>query len=114
MPVMEMTLDEQTAQTAVLYLHGCLDLLSAMRVRERLAAAVKGGHRRLVVDLVAVPFIDSTGLGSLISGLKTARQAGGDLRLSRPGDQARVVLQLTALDRVLRPYPTVEEALSGY
>jgi hypothetical protein len=54
------------------------------------------------------------GLGALIGGLKAARLAGGDLRYTRPGEQARLVLELTRLDRVLRPYPTVEDALAGY
>jgi anti-sigma B factor antagonist len=67
-----------------------------------------------VIDLDAVTFIDSSGLGALIGGLKAARQAGGDLRIARPNQQARVILQLTTLERVLKPYTTIEEALSGY
>ncbi|MGN6809497.1 MAG: STAS domain-containing protein, partial [Thermomicrobiales bacterium] len=79
-----------------------------------LSGAVAAGHQRLVVDLADVEFIDSTGLGSLVSGLKASRLAGGDLRLARPPEQARTILQLTTLDRVLRPYDTAEEALAGY
>ncbi len=111
---MDVTVDAQPAGIAVVRLAGRLDLLSAGAVKQRLAEAVAAGQRRLVVDLAAVPFIDSTGLTSLIAGLKAARQAGGDLRLARPTDQARTILGLTTLDRVLRPYPTVEEALAGY
>jgi len=69
---------------------------------------------RLVVDLGAVTFIDSSGFGALIGGLKAARQAGGDLRIARPTNQALVVLKLTSLDRVLRPFASVEEAVAGY
>ena len=111
---MRVTVDAQPGGAAVLHLVGRLDLVSATAVKRHLAEAVAAGHRRLVADLAEVPFIDSTGLASLIGGLKAARLAGGDLRIARANDQARVILRLTKLDRVLRPYPTVEEALAGY
>lgn len=110
---MQVTVDERGG-VVVARLAGRLDLLAAPAVKQRLAEVVAGGHPRLVVDLAEVPFIDSTGLGSLVGGLKAARQAGGDLRIANPGEQARAILQLTTLDRVLRPYPSVEEALAGY
>lgn len=99
---------------AVVTLSGRLDLLSAAAVKRQLADLVSAGNRRLVIDLHEVSFIDSSGLSTLVSALKLARQAGGDLRLARPNEQARVLLELTTLDRVLRPFATVEEATSGY
>jgi anti-sigma B factor antagonist len=111
---MRVTVDPQPGGAAVVKLAGRLDLLSAASVRQELAGAVAAGHPRLVVDLAEVEFIDSTGLGSLVSGLKAARTAGGDLRLARPAEQARAILQLTTLDRVLKPFATTEEALAGY
>jgi len=111
---MDLVVAPHAPGVAVARLEGRLDLLSAQELKVRLAETVAAGHQRLVVDLGEVPFIDSSGLGALISGLKVARQAGGDLRIARPGDQPRTVLQLTTLDRVLRPYATVEEALAGF
>jgi anti-anti-sigma factor len=67
-----------------------------------------------VVDLNDVPFIDSSGLAALISGLKAARTAGGDLRIARPSDQARMLFELTRLDKVLLAYPSVEDAVANY
>lgn len=99
---------------ATLHPAGRVDLLSAGQLRQALLDAVEAGHRRLVVDLGDVPFIDSSGLASLISGLKAARQAGGDLRIARPTEQAQTVFQLTRLDRVLRAYPSIDEALASY
>jgi anti-sigma B factor antagonist len=89
---------------------GRLDFLSAAGAKQQLTEAVRSGRRRLVVDLAGVTFLDSSGLGALIAGLKAARQAGGDLRIAQAGDQAMTVLKLTSLDRVFRIYPTVEEA----
>ena len=110
---MEVLVASRAPRVAVAHLAGRLDLLSARDVRARLTETVAAGQDRIVVDLVDVPFIDSSGLGALISVLKTARQAGGDLRIARVDDQPLTVLKLTTLDRVLKPYPTVEEALTG-
>ena len=111
---MEVTVESRNGGIAVVRSVGRLDLLSAAEVKQRLTDAVAAGRRRLVVDLGGVEFIDSSGLGALIGGLKAARLAGGDLRIARPSEQARTILELTTLDRVLRPYATVEEALAGY
>ena len=111
---MDVAIEAQPTGVAVARLRGRLDLLSAAEVKQQLTAAVADGHARLVVDIEGVSFIDSSGLGALIGGLKAARLAGGDLRLARPGEQARVILALTTLDKVLRMYGTVEEALAGY
>ncbi|MBC7590775.1 MAG: STAS domain-containing protein [Salinibacterium sp.] len=65
------------------------------------------------VDLSDVDFIDSSGLGALIGGLKAARQAGGDLRIAAPNEQVRLVLQLTNMERVLTAYPAASSAFNG-
>ena len=111
---MNVTVETRSDGVTVLRPSGRLDLLSAAQMKRRLAEEVAAGHPRLVIDLSDVPFIDSSGLGALIGGLKAARLAGGDLRIARPGEQVRVSLELTTLDRVLHPYPTLEAALAGY
>jgi anti-anti-sigma factor len=110
---MEVTVDPRPDGAMVVRLNGRLDLLAAGKVKQQLVQAVEDGHRRLVVDLGDVKFIDSSGLGALIGGLKAARLAGGDFRIARPGPQVCLTLELTSLDQVLLPYPTVEEALAG-
>jgi anti-anti-sigma factor len=110
---MDVEVDVRPDGAAVMRLIGRLDLASAADVKQRLTRAIAEGHRLVVVDLHEVSFIDSSGLGALISGLKAARFQKAELRIARPGEQARVVLELTTLDRVLRPYPTVEEALAA-
>ncbi|WP_045233749.1 STAS domain-containing protein [Deinococcus pimensis] len=111
---MEVTVERQGEVAAVITLAGRLDLVSAAAAKRGITDAVAQGARRLVVDLHRVTFIDSSGLSSLVAALKAARQAGGDLRIARPNEQALVILQMTTLDRVLTPFPTVEEALRGY
>jgi anti-sigma B factor antagonist len=111
---MELGFDAHGEHTAVVSTSGRLDLLAATTMKTKLQRLVAEGWTRLVVDLMEVPFIDSSGLGALIGALKAARVAGGDLRIARPNEQVRYILQVSTLDRVLTPYNTVEEALAGY
>ncbi|MFC5381184.1 anti-sigma factor antagonist [Aquipuribacter nitratireducens] len=92
---------------------GRLTMVSAPQLRAVVTACVTTGDARVVVDMSAVEFIDSSGLGALVAGLKAARQGGGDLRIARLAPQVLTVLQLTNLDRVMRPYASVEEAFGG-
>lgn len=89
---------------------GRLNMVSARRLKELLAELVAGGTTRIVVDMGETTFLDSSGLGALISGLKSARQAGGDLRVARPTPAVSAVFEMTNLDRVLRARDTVEGA----
>jgi anti-sigma B factor antagonist len=98
---------------AVIRPRGRLDMVAAAPLRALVIETVGANRARIVVDLSGTEFMDSSGLGALIAGLKTTRQAGGDLRIAAAGVQVATVLQLTNLDRVLRPYPSVEAALGG-
>ena len=91
---------------------GRLNMVAAPKLRELLTSIVGDGDTRIVVDLSSTEFIDSSGLGALISGLKTARQAGGDLRIAAPTTQVETVLSLTNLNRVLKSYASAEIAFN--
>ena len=99
---------------AIVRPQGRLTMVTAPDLRKVVADTVGSGRARVVVDLSGTEFMDSSGLGALIAGLKTARQAGGDLRIAGLGPQVSTVLQLTNLDRVLRPHGSVAEALRGW
>jgi anti-sigma B factor antagonist len=98
---------------AVIRPKGRLNMVAAPRLRSLVTETVNAGRRRIVVDLSDTDFMDSSGLGALIAGLKTARQAGGDLRIACPTAQVATVLKLTNLDRVLRPHTSVAGAFGG-
>jgi anti-sigma B factor antagonist len=99
------------ADSAVLRPQGRLTMVTAPELRAAVAEAVESRRVRIVVDLSDCEFVDSSGLGAIIGGLKAARQAGGDLRIACVGPQVTTVLQLTNLDRVLRAHDTVAGAL---
>jgi len=95
---------------AVVRPEGRLTAPSVPRLRKAIDDLVADHSSKIVVDLSGTEFIDSSGLGALIGGLKAARLAGGDLRIAGVTEPVRRVLKLTNLDRVLRDHPTPESA----
>lgn len=104
---------ETIGTTLVVRPLGRLDLVSAPQLRDIIASSVANGVVGVVVDLHGVDFMDSSGLGAMINGLKATRQAGGNLRIARPAQQALVVLDLTMMQQILHPYASVEEAIAA-
>ncbi|MBO0691553.1 MAG: STAS domain-containing protein [Acidimicrobiaceae bacterium] len=96
----------------VLLPKGRLDMVAAPLLREHIAQTVADGNTRLIIDLSETEFLDSSGLAALVSGLKAAREAKGDLRIARPTEQALLVLDLTSMTRVFYPYASVDDAVN--
>ncbi len=72
------------------------------------------GKLNVVVDLSKVKFMNSSGLGMLISGLTTMRNGGGDLRLANVADRIQSLLVITKLITVFKHYDSVDEAVKSY
>jgi anti-sigma B factor antagonist len=111
--MIEFAVDTTAEGIAVVRPRGRLNMAAARRLKEVLDGVVAGGSTRIVVDMDETTFLDSSGLGALIAGLKSARQAGGDLRVARPTEAVRTVFSLTNLDRVLNLRDTVEGAFDA-
>ncbi len=80
---------------------GVLDAAATPAARREIKDVLDSGQVRLVVDLSDVRFIDSSGLSILVTALKAARAAGGDVVLLKPPPVVRTLLELTRLHRVL-------------
>lgn len=92
---------------------GEIDVATASVLRDRLTELVEAGATRLVVDLEDVAFIDSTGLGVLVGGVRRARAEGGDLRLVCTNTRILKVFAATGLDEVFSIGSTVDEAVAA-
>ena len=97
----------------VLGLEGEIDLYTAPKLKEQISELIGSERSRIVVDLSRVEFLDSTGLGVLIGGLKRARERGGELALAGPTEPVRKVLSITGLDKVFSLHDSVDAATSG-
>jgi anti-sigma B factor antagonist len=97
----------------VLEVKGEVDIYTAPKLRERMIELIEAGSTRIVVDLEGVEFMDSTGLGSLVSGLKRVREADGQMSLVCTRDPVLKILTITGLDKVFPIRASVEEATAG-
>lgn len=106
------TVDSVAPDLGIIRVEGRLNMVTAPEFRETVVSAVSAGLIRLVIDLTNVTFMDSSGLGAVIGALKTARASGGDLRIAGAGEQVSMVLQLSNVDRILKPYANPETAFA--
>ena len=98
---------------AVLSVSGEVDVYTAPRFRERLIELVTEGKHRIVVDLESVDFLDSTGLGVLVGGLKRLRSHDGDLALVCTQPRILKVFEITGLTKVFSIHESVDAAVQG-
>jgi anti-sigma B factor antagonist len=109
---MDLRLDvNQRGEWSIVEVGGEIDVATAPRLREQLISLVNDGHHHIVVSLEAVDFIDSTGLGVLISGLKRVRTHGGDFAVVCSEPRILKVFEITGLDTVFNVSPTLDGAL---
>jgi anti-sigma B factor antagonist len=81
---------------------------------DKLRELKDAGKNNVVVDLSKVKFMNSSGLGMLISAMTTMRNAGGDLRLANVADRIRSLLMITKLITVFKHYESVSSAAESY
>lgn len=96
----------------MLQVDGEVDIYTAPKLREKLVELIDAGNDRIVVDLEGVGFMDSTGLGSLVAGLKRIRERDGELAIVCTKEPVLKVLGITGLDRVFPVHDSVGNALS--
>jgi anti-sigma B factor antagonist len=108
---MHIELNSHDAGTALVNIEGRVDAAAAPGFKQQLTEAIAQGNVRLALHLAHVSFMDSTGLGALVSALKAARKSNGDITIVAPSDQVRKLLRLTAMDRVFKIFQSHDEAL---
>lgn len=89
---------------------GRLDFHTAGVLRRQLHDLIEAGAIRIVIDLSGLTLIDSSGVGALIAGFKSARKAGGDLRLAAPTELVVGILEMMDLTKVLVICRSIDDA----
>lgn len=90
-----------------------LDSLTSLAVKQAVAAELAGTGSHLVLDLGAVQFMDSSGLGALVSLLKMVAPSGRLLLCHVDSPRVLQLLQLTRMDRIMPQYPDLDAALAA-
>ena len=102
------------AGVTVVEVDGQLIVGNRHELKDMIQAALDRGERKLLVDFSRTGYIDSSGLGSLVSISKRIREATGELRLAGLNDDLRSLFELTKLDTLFTITETPEQALATF
>lgn len=97
----------------VIEVAGEIDVYTAPKLRDRLSDLVAEGAHELIIDMEGVEFLDSTGLGVLVGGLKKVRSHNGSLALVCTQERLLKIFQITGLSKVFAIHDSVETALAS-
>ncbi|MFO1464771.1 MAG: STAS domain-containing protein [bacterium] len=102
---------KEFGEICILEIEGEVDAEHAAQLKRAIAKAREDFAKHFVLDLAKVSFIDSTGLGVLISLMRHLNESGGHLKLAGLQDEVRSIFEITRLYKVFDLAPRVEEAL---
>jgi len=112
---MDLSIQEHAAGEGrtVVEVSGEIDVYTAPKLREALLNLVESGNYRLIVDMEGVEFLDSTGLGVLVGGLKRVRAHDGAIDIVCTQGRILRIFKITGLSNVFSIYDTVDDALAA-
>jgi anti-sigma B factor antagonist len=99
---------------SVVQVEGQLVVGNRQELKDLVQAALDRGELRLLIDFSRTGYIDSSGLGALVSISKKIREAGGELRLSGLNEDLRSLFELTKLDTLFAIAETPKQALASF
>ena len=98
----------------VIEVDGQLIVGNRQELKQRVLDALEAGDRKFLIDFTKTGFIDSSGLGVLVSLSKKIRDEGGDLRLAGLNEDLKTLFELTKLDTLFAIADTAQQALSAF
>jgi anti-sigma B factor antagonist len=104
---------EAHGQTYVVDLNGEIDVYTSPKVKDAIGDLIDKGHYNLVINLEKVRYIDSTGLGVLIGGLKRVREHGGTVNLVCTNPQIKKIFDITGLVKIFGIYDDEDAAMKA-
>jgi anti-sigma B factor antagonist len=99
---------------AIVTIDGQLIVGNRQELTSRVQDGLDRGERRFLIDCSQTGYIDSSGLGALVSLARKVRELGGELRIAGLNEDLRALFELTKLDTLFQISPTAEEALAGF
>ena len=111
---MDLSLEtHQEKNRTIIEVGGEIDVYTAPKLREAITSLVDEGQRDLIIDLEKVEFMDSTGLGVLVGGLKRVRTHEGSLELVCTQERLLKIFRITGLGKVFAIHSSQAEALAA-
>mgnify|MGYP003414895902 FL=1 len=111
---MAFTTSKHPSGVLIVEVEGQLIVGNRQELKATIQQALDNGERKLLVDFAKTGYIDSSGLGALVSISKKVREQGGELRLSGLNEDLRSLFELTKLDTLFAIADTSAQALAGF
>jgi anti-sigma B factor antagonist len=86
----------------------------ATTLNSKLHELIEAGKKNVVVDLGGVQFMNSSGLGQLIAGVRAMKTAGGDLKIANTSAKISALIKITKLTSIFETYDSVQKALESF
>ena len=102
---------EQSGLMTIVSISGHLIVANRQELKNLVLDRLREGDREFLIDFAETGYVDSSGLGVLVSLSKKVREQGGELRLAALSDDLRTLFQLTKLDTLFRIVDSREEGL---
>ncbi|MCK5650448.1 MAG: STAS domain-containing protein [Gemmatimonadetes bacterium] len=104
---------EKSDGITVVDVEGQLIVGNRQELKQKVLEELESGERKFVIDFANTGYIDSSGLGVLVSLSKKIREQGGELRLAALNEDLRTLFELTKLDTLFKIADTRAQALEG-
>lgn len=98
---------------AILDLVGEVDAYTAGRFREIMLGVIEEGHKNIIISMASVEYIDSSGLGALVGGLKRVSEHNGRIVIVCDNYQVKKVFEITGLEKVFTIYAVEKDAINA-
>ena len=111
---MSFSLKKDKSGVVIVGVDGQLIVGNRQELKQKVLDSLEGGTRRFVIDFTKTGYIDSSGLGVLVSLSKKVREQGGELRLAGLNEDLQTLFELTKLDTLFAITKTPAEALAAF
>jgi anti-sigma B factor antagonist len=111
---MAFNVKKQPGGVVVIEVEGQLIVGNRQELKQRVLDGLEAGDRKFLIDFTHTGYIDSSGLGVLVSLSKKIRDEGGDLRLAGLNEDLKTLFELTKLDTLFAITDSAQEALSAF
>jgi anti-sigma B factor antagonist len=111
---MTFSVRKETAGVLVVTVDGQLIVGNRQELKQKVLDALDAGDRRFLIDFTRAGYIDSSGLGVLVSLSKKIRDQGGELRLAGLNEDLKTLFELTKLDTLFSIADSSAEALAAF
>ncbi|HBE04018.1 MAG: anti-anti-sigma factor [Spirochaetes bacterium GWF1_41_5] len=93
---------------------GEIDLYNAPEIKDSIKKQIDQGHKKIIINLENVSYIDSSGIGALISSLSNLKKIGGGLKIINVYDSVKKVFELTKLTSFFQIFNNEDEAVADF